>query len=86
MVTLVEDAIKKDLKEAKYGALMHDGWSKYGTHYVALFAQFNKKTYQQIGKRRTPTIASASVLLAVRPILNVTAIDNEDEKNGKETM
>ena len=32
LVTMVEDAIKKYLKEANYGAIMHDGWRKYGTH------------------------------------------------------
>ena len=86
LVTMVEDNIKKDLKEANYGALMHDGWSKYGTHYVALFAQFNKKTYQQIGMRSSQTVTPASVLLAVRPMLHVTAVDNEEEKIGGETI
>ena len=85
MVTLVEEALKIELKEANYGAIMHDGWSKFGTHYVALFCQYNRRTYQQIGKIRTPTITPASVLLAVRPMLNVTAHDNEDEKMGEET-
>jgi len=39
LVEIVENVIKKEMKEAGYGAIMHDGWTKFTTHYVGIFAQ-----------------------------------------------
>ena len=41
LVGIVEDKIKEEMKVAGYGSIMHDGWSKFGTHYVGIFAQYN---------------------------------------------
>ena len=43
LVPMVKDSIAAEMKEAGCGALIHDGWSKFGTHYVGLFAQYNRK-------------------------------------------
>ena len=68
LVPLVEKAISVEMKEAGMGALMHDGWSKFGTHYVGLFAQYNRKIKQQIGKTQQTTIIPTNVLLSMRPM------------------
>ena len=34
LVGIVEDKIKEEMKVAGYRSLMHDGWSKFVTHYV----------------------------------------------------
>jgi len=68
LVPLVEKAISVEMKEAEMGALMHDGWSKFGTHYVGLFAQYNRKIKQQIGKTQQTTIIPTNVLLSMRPM------------------
>ena len=41
MVPMAEEAIVEEMKVVGYGAIMHDGWSKFGTHYVTIFAQYN---------------------------------------------
>ena len=38
MVPLVERLIAKELKSPEYGAIMHDCWTKFSTHYFGLFA------------------------------------------------
>ena len=68
LVPLVEKAISVEMKEAGMGALMHDGWSKFGTHYVGLFAQYNRNIKQQIGKTQQTTIIPTNVLLSMRPM------------------
>ena len=42
MVPYVEVKIKNEMKDAGYGAILHNGWSKFSQHYVALFATYNK--------------------------------------------
>ena len=85
LVPMVEEAITKEMKCAELGAIMHDGWSKFGTHYVALFAQYNCRTTTFIGKVKKVTINPASVLLAVRPMLNVPVTDEgKDESETEE--
>ena len=50
LVEIVEDVIKKEMKEAGYGAIMHDGWTKFATHYVGIFAQYNRTVSGNFGK------------------------------------
>ena len=49
LVEIVEDVIKKEMKEAGYGAIMHDGWTKSSTHYVGIFAQYNSTVSGNFG-------------------------------------
>ena len=50
MVEIAEYTIEKEMKLAGYGSIMHDGWSKFATHYVGIFAQYNKSVSTKIGK------------------------------------
>ena len=77
---MVEEVIAKEMKVAGYGAIMHDGWSKFGTHYVAIFAQYNRQTTQHVGKMKKAVLTPTSVLLAVRPMLNITIDEDKKEK------
>ena len=72
LVRIVESNISKDLEIAKQGAIMHDGWSKSGTHYVSLFAQYNRTVMQNTGKIRRTVLVPASVLLAMRPMAGIS--------------
>ena len=98
LVRIVESAIAEDIKKAKHGAIMHDGWSKFGTHYVALFAQYNRTVIQNTGKIRKTVLMPASALLAMRPMAglsekeekgrdneNDSSDDNEEEVNQEAT-
>ena len=64
---------------AKHGAIMHDGWSKFGTHYTSLFVQYNRTVIQNTGKLKKPVLVPTSALLAMRPMPGII------EKEGKET-
>ena len=68
LVPLVEKEISREMKEAGIGAIMHDGWSKFGTHYVGLFAQYNRRIKQNIGKTQQTTEIPTNVLLSMRPM------------------
>ena len=72
LVRIVESNISKDLEIAKQGAIMHDGWSKFGTHYVSLFAQYNRTVIQNTGKIRRTVLVPASVFLAMRPMAGIS--------------
>ena len=53
MVELVEGHVSEEMKAAGRGALMHDGWTLSGVHYVGCFAVYvihqkiMKKTQQK---------------------------------------
>ena len=79
LVLAVEKRIEEELKQAGIGAIMHDGWSKFGTHYVGLFAQFVRKVKQRIvNKCTTTTEIPANILLAMRPISCIERETNQD--------
>ena len=84
MVPIVEEAILKEMKLAGYGAMMHDGWSKFGTLYIALFVQYNRQTSHHVGRMKKATITPTSILLVVHHMLNVPADDEDDKKEEDE--
>ena len=87
LVGIVKDAIKEEMKIAGYGSIMHDGWSKFGTHYVGIYAQYNKEVTCNIGKIKSTRLIPTNVLLAMRPMFGVTEggvksdVDSSDDKN-----
>ena len=50
LVGIVEDAIKEEMKIAGYGSIMHDSWSKFGTHYIRVLPNTTKKSLATFGK------------------------------------
>ena len=40
LARLVVELISVEMKTATRGAIIHDGWSKFGRHYVCLFATY----------------------------------------------
>ena len=83
LVPMVKKAISGEMKEAGYGGVMHDGWRKFGTHYVALFAQFNRIIQQNLRRITRRSCIPTNVLLAMGPMLNVPVPD--DTEDNKET-
>ena len=86
LVPMVEKSIAAEMKESGCGAIMHDGWSKFGTHYVGLFAQYNRKIYQNIGKTVTTSIMPTNVLLSMQPMSGTPGEDDDsdDDDDDKE--
>ena len=73
MVPLVEKMIIKEMKDAGYGALMHDGWTKFSTHYFGLFASYNIKVKQKLAGELCETTMPKQVLLAVSPLTTLVS-------------
>ena len=93
LVGVVEDTIKEEMKLAGYGAIMHDGWSKFGTHYVGIFAQYNNAVSCYIGKIKSTRLQPTNVLLAMRPMCgvpeegvksDVDVLDSSDDEDEEE--
>ena len=84
MVPIVEEAILKEMKLAGYEAMMHDGWSKFGTLYIALFMQYNRQTSHHVGRMKKATITPTSILLVVHHMLSVPVDDEDDKKEEDE--
>ena len=77
LVELVEKCITDELKDSGRGAIIHDGWSKFCTHYMALFVQFQRKTKQRIGNQVSTMHIPASVLLAMRPMKRIVGEERD---------
>lgn len=78
LVELVELAISKELKSAMCGAIMHDGWSRGGIHYLGLFATYVKEMRFTKKGKATFTREAQSVLLSIAPIAHKSSIEGED--------
>ena len=85
LVAIVEDVIQKEMKEAGYGAIMHDGWTKFATHYVGIFAQYNKRVSGNFGKVKSTTVVQTNVLLAMRPMCTISEEKEEEDGSGSDT-
>ena len=81
LVPMVEDLIAEEMSQAGVGAIMHDGWSQFGTHYVAILAQYNRNIKQRIGKQSTTSVMTANVLLAIRPMGAVSSLEDDQDND-----
>ena len=77
LVQIIEEKIADELKHVPRFSILHDGWSKGGTHYVGLFICYNKVSKVivkgQSFERSIPVIR----LLACSPL---PGVDNEDDE------
>jgi hypothetical protein len=94
LVELTEKIITKELKAAPCGAIMHDGWSCCGTHYVGVFACYMRKeikpntkaTWRSASKKLKLEVKECFpeiTLLAVAPMTHVPVAE-EDSENARE--
>ena len=84
LVPMVKKAILMEMNEAGYEAMVHVRRSKFGTHYVALVAHFNRIIQQNLGKIIKRSHIPTNILLAMGPMLNVPV--PEDIGDEKETV
>jgi hypothetical protein len=76
MVVELEKKIAAEMKEAGYGSIMHDGWSKNGIHYLGIFICF---LLNGVTKIRMLLVSPIHVLLG-------DECDSDDESpDGAET-
>ena len=67
VVEIVEEKIREELRKSK-SALMYDGWTRNSTHYVGLFALYNRVHTVYNHGCPNEIIAPRCVLLAVSPM------------------
>jgi hypothetical protein len=71
MTVLVEKKLSAEMKEAKRGFIVHDGWTKFGVHFLALFAMFRAKREQLVDGVIESKIDTVISLLSVSPLIEV---------------
>ena len=82
MVEMIEEKIKEEMLAAGIGALLSDGWTKHGTHYLGIFATYNREvSFSALGDKRTKKKKQVrnevvSSLLSCAPMQKKN--DNED--------
>jgi hypothetical protein len=70
--TEVEKEIVTEMKELKYVSIMHNGWTKFGTHNLGLLAYFCKHN-------GSGEYSSTFHLLSVSPIHALSGLDEEED-------
>ena len=82
LAAIVEDTISEEMQKAKHGSIMHDGWSKFGTHYTSLFVQYNRTVIQNTGKLQKAVLVPTSALLAMRPMPGIVEKEDKESDEG----
>ena len=79
LVELVEQRVRNDIC-GKKGALLFDGWSKRGVHYVEMIASYTREVVEQRKKDKVVHEQQALAMLALSPMAK-TPESNESERN-----
>ena len=72
LVELVESNICYQMKKARRGTILHDGWIKNGVHYVAIYACFMKEVLEYRNKVEVKDVVPELVLLASSPMASLS--------------
>lgn len=75
LVQLVEDRLKEALAGTK-GALLFDGWTSHGTHYVAMIASYCEMVTTMVDGEERKEYVSRLALLAASPMAHVPEDDD----------
>ncbi len=75
---IVKGKIADELKDTKHGAIMHDGWTMSGVHYIGLFACYIiKRKFRDNGTSNSEDVPVVT-LLSCAPMGKIDATDEED--------
>lgn len=80
LVKLVQIRISEEMKSSKIGAIMHDGWTRNGVHYVGVFACYVRLIDVSIKGRKVESEEVVTTLLDVAPMGNISIDEDEDNK------
>lgn len=80
LVELVEQRIAKEIS-GKKGALLFDGWTKHGTHYVCMILSYTKPVSERQGGAIVVRHVQQLALLAMSPMAKLYTEDKSDEKD-----
>ena len=73
MVEIVERDIGRDMKKARLGALIYDGWSKDSLHYIGVIASFMRPFNERKENETVVQQRSELVLLSVAPMESISS-------------
>ena len=79
LAKICESSLEIELKEAGRGAIMYDGWSKAGVHYIGIFGCYCRETYEVMGGVKTRKSSPEISLLFCSPIYDVIEITENME-------
>ena len=79
----VEKLLAEEMASAGRGTIMHDGWSKFGTHFLALMGIYVVKKKVRFGSNSKASFVDETkiVLLSVSPVLRPDLPDDVDYDN-----
>ena len=78
IVKKIEKSIGRDMRTAGRGAIMYDGWSKCGMHYIGLFACYMKKVKVSEKKELKYEYVPKVTLISVAPMLRAWDEETDD--------
>jgi hypothetical protein len=80
LVKIVEKKLELEMKGAGCGAIMHDGWTLSGVHYVGLFASYNRKI--KVFKNGKGSIEHETTisLIACAPMAAISETNDSDDE------
>ena len=78
LTPIVEEKIQEELKNAGRGAIMHDGWTLSGVHYIGLFACYMRNIKSYVEGRKQLTAVPTVTLLSCSPMAKIDDTDTED--------
>ena len=84
MMLLVEEKLSAETKEAKQGSIVHDGWTKFAVHFLALFATYRAKREQLVGGVLESKVGTVMSLQSVSPLIELEELLEDDPDNGDE--
>jgi hypothetical protein len=81
MVEIVERDIGRDMKKARLGALIYDGWSKDSLHYIGVIASFMRPFNERKENETVVQQRSELVLLSVAPMESISSRNRDDDND-----
>ena len=68
-MTLLVKKLSAEMKEARRGAIVHDGWTKFGIHFLALFATYRARRERIVVGAIVSKMETVISLLSVSPLI-----------------
>ena len=81
---ITTEILSERLRDAGWGVVIHDGWTKASIHYFGMIASYNRVVWYRKGDKWEACLEPTRSLVSVSPI--GAAATSEDEENGTITQ
>ena len=72
------------MKEARWGSILHDGWTKFGVHFLALFATYRARRERIVDGAIVSKMETVISLLSVSPLIELEGELEDDPDDDDE--